>query len=320
MLTYKLFPLYVAFAIQRFTVVRSGTKQKHGLFHKKVEVERVADGKTAKRFNFHPTQNIDDLVRNPSALNRDELSEINKLDNLNDMFMNPEVTSETQDLARQGLDPGVAMQISKIDHNLGDILGPKRANQPKNIAAKQKGEILAGYGEQYNPDGSVSMTNNEWPEYQMKDTPPVMSTRPEGLNSMLLGNGNANGLQQMGGGNNSPQVSPQAALNPNLLPGQKSDLGLGMGVGMDKSPISPPMMQSFVKDVADGKSMNKQLLNAPFEKPEIKNAGFRIPGEFSFTGEGKSLEKQEETNFVKNFMGSKKSHTARRKTTKKWKQ
>ena len=223
--------------------------------------------------------------------------------------------SYIEDLARQGLDPGVAMQISKIDHNLGDILGPKRVNHPTNIAGKQKGEILAGYSEQYNPDGSISMTNSEWPEYQMKDTPPVMSTRQHGLNNMLIGNGGPNGLQQMGGGG-SPLVSPQAALNPNLLPGQKSDLGMGMGVGMDKSPISP-MMQSFVKDVANGKSMNKQLLNAPFEKPTVKNAGFRIPGEFSFKGEGKMLEKQEEANFVKNFMGSKKSHTARRKTATK---
>ena len=38
-----------------------------------------------------------DLVRNPSALNRDEVNEINKLDNMNDMFMNPEVTSETRE-------------------------------------------------------------------------------------------------------------------------------------------------------------------------------------------------------------------------------
>jgi hypothetical protein len=219
---------------------------------------------------------------------------------------------ETEDLARQGLDPGIAMQISKMDHNLGDILGPKRGNQPKNIPGKQKGEILAGYGEQYNPDGSVSMTNGEWPEYQMKDTPSVTSMQRQGLNSMLSGNAGVNGFQPMGGGA-SPQVSPQAALNPNLLPGQKSDLGLGMGVGMEKSPMAP-LMQKFVSDVADGKSMNKQLLNAPFEKPKIRNAGFRIPGEFSFKGEGKSLENQEEANFVKNFMSSKKSHTARRKT------
>jgi hypothetical protein len=92
-----------------------------------------------------------------------------------------------------------------------------------------------------------------------------------------------------------------------------------MGVGMEKSPMAP-MMQKFVSDVADGKSMNKQLLNAPFEKPKIRNAGFRIPGEFSFKGEGKSLENQEEANFVKNFMSSKKSHTARRKTGRKSKQ
>jgi hypothetical protein len=210
------------------------------------------------------------------------------------------------------------MQISKIDQNLGDIVSPKRANEPKNIPGKQKGEILAGYGEQYNPDGSVTMANNEWPEYQMKDTPPVMSMHRQGLNNMLLGNNGANGVQPMGGGD-SPQVSPQAALNPNLLPGQKSDLGLGMGVGMDKSPLVP-MMQRFVGDVADGKSMNKQLLKAPFEKPGIKNAGFRIPGEFSFKGEGRSMEKQEEANFVKNFMSSKKSHTARRKAVKKSKQ
>jgi hypothetical protein len=38
-----------------------------------------------------------DLIRNPSALNLDELSEINKLDSMNDMFMNPEVTSETRE-------------------------------------------------------------------------------------------------------------------------------------------------------------------------------------------------------------------------------
>lgn len=38
-----------------------------------------------------------DLVHNPSALNRDELGEINKLDSMNDMFMNPEVTSETRE-------------------------------------------------------------------------------------------------------------------------------------------------------------------------------------------------------------------------------
>ena len=37
-----------------------------------------------------------DLVRNPSALNNDEVREINKLDNMNDMFMNPGVTSETR--------------------------------------------------------------------------------------------------------------------------------------------------------------------------------------------------------------------------------
>lgn len=37
-----------------------------------------------------------DLVRNPSALNNDEVREINRLDNMNDMFMNPGVTSETR--------------------------------------------------------------------------------------------------------------------------------------------------------------------------------------------------------------------------------
>ena len=212
------------------------------------------------------------------------------------------------------------MQISKIDHNLGDILGPNRVNKPaENTAGKQKGEILAGYGEQYNLDGSVSMTNNEWPEYQMKDTPPAMNAHRQGLNGMLPGTGDVNGLQLMGGGD-SPQVSPQAALNPNLLPGQKSDLGLGMGVGMDKPPLAP-VMQKFVSDVANGKSLNKHLLNAPFGKPGIRNAGFRIPGEFSFKGERKSDQgSQEEENFVKNFMSSKKSYTARRKAERKAKQ
>lgn len=217
----------------------------------------------------------------------------------------------TEDLARQGLDPAVAMQISKIDNSLGDIMGPRRGKRPTNVAAKQKGEILAGYGEQYNPDGSVSMTNNEWPEYQMKDTPPMMGMHRQGATNMLLGNGDVNGLQDMAG-NDSPQVSPQAALNPSLLPGQKSDLGLGMGIGMNKLPMAP-ITQQFTNDGADGKSMHKELLNSPFEKPGVKNAGFRIPGEFSFKGEGKSMDKQEEENFVKNFMSSKKSHTARRK-------
>ncbi|XP_028402537.1 uncharacterized protein LOC114525405 [Dendronephthya gigantea] len=318
MIANKVYLAFVVFGIHYF-IVQAVPKGRHGLLHKKTQ---VLGGKATKRFNnFHATQNIDDLVRNPSALNRDELNEINKLDNMNDMFMNPEVSSETQDLARQGLDPSVAMQISKIDHNLGDILGPKRANQAAaNIPGKQKGEILAGYGEQYNLDGSVSMTNNEWPEYQLKDSPPVINTPREGLNSMLPGNGNVNGLQPMGGGD-SPQVSPQAALNPNLLPGQKSDLGMGMGVGMDKQPLAP-MMQKFVSDVANGKSLNKHLLNAPFEKPGIRNAGFRIPGEFSFKGERKSDQgsQEEENQFVKNFMSSKKSHTARRKTAKKTRQ
>ena len=219
-----------------------------------------------------------------------------------------------EDLARQGLDPSVAMQISKIDHSLGDILGPKHVRHPINIPGKQKGEILAGYGEQYNPDGSVSMTNNEWPEYQMKDTPPVTNMHHQGLNSMFPGNGDANGIQPMGGAD-SPQVSPQAALNPNLLPGQKSDLGMGMGIGMDKSPLFP-MVQRYVGDIADGKSMNKQLLNAPFAKPGIKNAGFRIPGEFAFKGERKSAENQEEANFVKNFMSSKRATLKTRKKSK----
>lgn len=204
------------------------------------------------------------------------------------------------------------MQISKLDHNLRDILGSKDVTQSKNVAGKQKGEIVEGYGEQFNPDGSVSMTNNEWPEYQLKDTPPVMNTQQQDLNSMFLGNSNVNGLGQPMGGRVSPQVSPQAALNPNLLPGQKSDLGLGMGVGMDKPPVAP-MMRKFVNEVADGKSLNKHLMNGPFDKPDIKSAGFRIPGEFSFKGEGKEMEKQEEVNFVNNFMGSKKSKTVRRK-------
>ena len=224
----------------------------------------------------------------------------------------------TEDLARQGLDPAVAMQISKIDNSLGDIMAPRRRIGPKNVAAKQKGEILAGYGEQYNPDGSVSMTNNEWPEYQMKDTPPMRGMHRQGANDMSLGNGDVNGLKDMTGGN-FPQVSPQAALNPSLLPGQKSDLGLGMGIGMNKLPMAP-VTQQFIGDAADGKSMQKKLLNSPFEKPGIKNAGFRIPGEFSFKGEGKSMDKQEEENFIKNFMSSKKSHTARRKSVKKSKQ
>ena len=193
------------------------------------------------------------------------------------------------------------MQISKIDNSLGDILGHKHPNPISTTSAKQKGEILPGYGEQYNQDGSVSLANNQWPEYQLKDTPPV-SMRPQlGLNSMLLGN---NGNHE-----------PQAALNPNLLPGQKSDLGFGMGEGMNKSPIAP-MMSGFVNDI-NGKPMNKELLNAPFEKPGLKNAGFRIPGEFSFKGERKSGDSDEEKNFVKNFMSSKKSHTERRKDATK---
>lgn len=224
----------------------------------------------------------------------------------------------TEDLARQGLDPTVAMQISKIDNSLTDIMGPKRGRRPMNVAAKQKGEILAGYGEQYNPDGSVSMTGNEWPEYQMKDTPSMMGQHRQGAGNMLLGNGDVNGLPNMAG-EDSPQVSPQAALNPGLLPGQKSDLGLGMGIGMNKIPMAP-VTQQFTNDAVQGKEMHKELLNSPFEKPEMKNAGFRIPGEFSFKGEGKSMDKQEEENFVKNFMSSKKSQTARRKASGKSKQ
>lgn len=216
----------------------------------------------------------------------------------------------TEDLSRQGLDPDIAMQISKIDQNLGEIFGARRANQQSTTAAKQKGEILPGYGEQYNADGSINLSSNEWPEYQLKDTPPMNDMHRQGLNSMLLGD--VNGLQSM---SNSPQVSPQAALNPNLLPGQKSDLGLGMGVGMDKSPIAP-MMSRFVDDVANGKSMNKQLLNPPFKEPGIKSAGFRIPGEFSFKGERNSAENKEEENFVKNFMSTKKSRTGRKKAAK----
>lgn len=199
------------------------------------------------------------------------------------------------------------MQISKLDHNFQDIFGSKSPNKPFSTA-RQKGDILPGYGEQYNADGSVSLSNSEWPEYQMKDTPPMTGIRKPGVNEMFLGN------------SNMPQISPQAGLNPNLLPGQKSDLGMGMGIGMgmgmDKGP-GEPMMSRFVNDASDRKVPDKTLMNAPFAKPGIKNAGFRIPGEFSYKNDRKSAEAEEDANFVKNFMSSKKSVTAKRKATKK---
>ena len=37
-----------------------------------------------------------DLVKNPTALNNDEASEISKLNNMNDAFLNPGVTSESR--------------------------------------------------------------------------------------------------------------------------------------------------------------------------------------------------------------------------------
>lgn len=231
------------------------------------------------------------------------------------------------------------MQISKLDHNFQDILGATKSNRLSSNA-RQKGDILQGYGQQFNSDGSISLSNNEWPEYQIKDTPPMgadihggggtkgMAGRMQGMPSSM--EGMAGNMLAAGGGDNTPPLlSPQnpiAANNPNLLPGQKSDLGMGMGMGegmkmvpgMDKAPGAGPMMSRFMKDNPDEKSTeDKPFVNRAFAKPGIKNAGFRIPGEFSFKGQRKSAQSQEDANFVKNFMSSKKSRTERKKTTKK---
>lgn len=310
MLGYKLY--FLLFISSLYSLIGAGKKH-------------WRNTKNTKRFHFHRAQDINELMKNPASVNSDEADEINQLDSMNrDVFLNPEISSESQDLSRQGLDPYVAVQISKLDHNFQDILGPSRPKRPRFSNARQKGDILQGYaGQQYNADGSISLSNSEWPEYQMKDTPPMTmaNMQKQGMDMQFPGAGN--------GESNTPQISPQAALNPNLLPGQKSDQGMGMGVSMDMAPgmeMAPgmgknpgaagPMMSRFVKGNDKEKSADKAFTRPPFAKPGIKNAGFRIPGEFSFKQDGKSADSQEEANFVKNFLSSKKSRTEKRKTSK----
>lgn len=199
-----------------------------------------------------------------------------------------------------------------MDHNLNDILGPKRLSSQKNTNAEQKGEIFNGYGEEYNPDGSLSMKSSDWPEYQIKDTYPYRSIHHEGLDSTFPGNNGAGRFHNTGG-EISPEIS-QAALYSNPIPGHKNYLSLGMNIGMDK-PQDASQMSQFVEDVTSGKSMDKNLLSPAFGKPGAKGAGFRIPGEFSFKGDQKPLpDKQQEANFIKNFMSSRKNKIQRKKT------